>query len=277
MKKKLIRATALAALLSASAVFAGGPEMVIMAPSPFDGFYIGGDVSFHQTGFDIDGDATFFNQFVLGTPTFLLATQSGGDSTTDAYYGVRGGWGKVIMNRWYAGVEGFADFGNADGSITNTLFPGQILSATLSNSGHIGSQYGVAARLGILLSPTTLGYAKLGAVWGDVKASVSGNAVAPALVILPVNFTLADNSSSDTETSFLWGFGVEQFIYRDVISLYAEYTYANFGSVSTSDVLSIFTSPITGQTVGVGFDSSSDASVSAFTGGLNFHFGRNWF
>ena len=84
MKKKLISSTAIAVLFSASAVLAGGPEMVIVGPSPFDGFYVGGFGSFQQVGNDIDGQA----DLVLNknkhneneTTTFKIATQSGGGS-----------------------------------------------------------------------------------------------------------------------------------------------------------------------------------------------------
>lgn len=276
MKKKLIRLTAAAALLSASAVYAGGPDMVIAMPSPFNGFYLGGSVSMHQTGFDIDGDAAFFSTLGLFPFSIDLASQDGGDSSTDAYYDVHGGWGHVYMNRWYFGVEGFADFGNADGSINNTLLPGSpIFTANLTNSAHIGTDYGVTARLGMLLSPTTLAYAKLGAVWASIKSSIDVSANLLGFAIPPNG--LGSTSNSDTESAFLWGFGVEQFIYRDVVSLFAEYTFASFGSTSTTLNIPVLVDDETGlTTVGFTLDNSVSADVSAFTGGLNFHFGRAW-
>lgn len=287
MKKKLIFSTAIAALFSASAVLAGGPEMVVMAPSPFDGFYLGGSGSFHQTGFDIDSNVNIFSNIGIIPFTIPFANQNGGDSSTDAYYGVRGGWGRVFMNRWYAGIEGFADFGNANGSITNSTSPAAALafltpvvlgtSTSLTNSARVGNDWGVAARLGILLSPTTLGYAKLGAEWANVKASVNSGATVFGFPLGP----LFSGSNSSDESGFLWGFGVEQFIWRDVVSLFAEYTFVSVGSVSTSNGLNFagifetFFNPDAFS--GLLANNTVSADISSFTGGLNFHFGRNWF
>lgn len=275
MKRKLIYSTAVAALFSASVVLAGGQEMVIMPKSPFDGFYLGGGVSLHQTGFSIDGSTAFFDNEEFGSSfTNTLATQSGGDTSTDVYGNVRGGWGKVFMNRYYAGIEGFADFGNANGSINNTLLPNAIFTTNLTNSAEVNSTYGVAARLGMLLSPTTLAYAKLGVDWASIKSSVNGTSVSEGL-FNPGTTTFADNSSSQTEAAFLWGFGLEQFVWRDVLSVFAEYTHSEFGSVSTTSNL-IFPNEEEDEQAGFAFTNSSSADVSAFTGGVNIHFGRDW-
>lgn len=278
MKKKLIYSTAIAALFSASAVLAGGPEMVVVAPSPFDGFYVGGDGSFHHTGFDIDGslDNVFNNNGVVTTTN--LATQNGGDSDTTGYYGVNGGWGKVFMNRWYAGVIGFADFGNADGSISNTTqinpFSNNSSSVNLTNSAHIGTTYGVAAKLGVLLSQTTLGYALLGAEWADVKSTVSSTFVNSAGQVTNI---FPSTSNSSTNASFLWGFGVDQFFWRDVLSVFAQYTYANFDSVNANGQVLVFNNDRRNMSEFLSFNNNSSADVSAFTGGLEFHFGHNLF
>lgn len=279
MKKKLIYSAAVAALFSASAALAGGPEMVMTAPSPFDGFYFGGNVSFHQTGFDIGNTIDFFEfdtedtgGIVFTTP---LGTLEGGDSSIDAYFGIQGGFGRVFMNRWYAGVEGFAQFGSANGSIVEVLFPGNDdFMINLTTSAHIGAQYGVDGKIGILLSPTTLAYAKLGADWASVRSSIDSVVTLDGADIVPV-----DGSTSSTQCAFLWGFGVEQFIYGDTLSVFAEYTHAEFGNTTNNQTV------VTEQEVEDGFiveqegyqvTSTASAKVSAFTGGLNVHFGRNW-
>lgn len=282
MKKKLITpavaaiVSASAALLSCSAVLAGGPqEMVIMAPSPFDGFYLGGSGSFHLTGFDIDGDLNFVN--TVGIPfTFPLASQSGGDSSTDAYGGIRGGFGRVFMRRWYAGVEGFADFGTATGSISNTALPSAPLGTTanLTNKGQVGTDWGVAARLGVLLSPTTLAYAKLGAEWADVKAQISDSESLFGFSFGP--FFASSNSSN--QSGFLWGFGLEQFVWRDVVSVFAEYTYVSLGSTSTTGAFNFLPNFVPDTTAFIGPQATNkvSANISSFAGGLNFHFGQRW-
>lgn len=275
MKRQLI--PAIIALFSASAAVAGGPEMVIMAPSPFDGFYLGGNVSFNHTGFDIDSDTALITSTVSTFTTLPQTALDGGDSSTDAYYGIRGGWGRVYMNRWYGGIEGFASFGNANGNIDLDTFnfgDEDEVTASVDLSGHIGTQYGVAGRLGVLLSPTTLAYAKLGAVWASVKASVDAEIVNEETGLVT---ELADGSSSNTEAAFLWGFGVEQFIYKNAVSLFAEFTYASFGT-TTNTVQQILTQDAVNPNIFTAEQTTTSVSadVSTFTGGLNFHFGRDW-
>lgn len=290
MKKTLLIATA----FCASTAFAGGPEMVMMPPSPFDGFYLGGFGSFHHTGFDIDGEADLITGTVntaidptlfIPTAVTTIATNDGGDSSTDGYYGIQGGWGRVFNNRWYAGIVGFAEFGDANGSVSSqgNLSPfvatgllGQPISGTYAsetNSARIGTDYGVAAKLGVLLSPTTLAYAKLGAVWANIKASVNAEAVD---TISGSTLTIANGSNSETEAAFLWGFGAEQFIYRDVLSIYAEYTYASFGSVNVDAFTPVFINENETTFIQGELSNSVSADFSAFTGGLNIHFGRDW-
>ncbi len=280
MKKKLISSTAIALLFSASAVFAGGPEMVIVGPSPFDGFFIGGFGSFHQVGFDIDGSTVVVKNKNNKTTTHTLATQDGGDTDTTGYYGVRGGWGKVFMNRWYAGVEGFAEFGNADGDISTTVFPSANStngSINFTNSARINTDYGVNARLGALLSPTTLGYAILGAEWANVKACVNGTTDGG-------NSTFVSSCNSETKPGFLWGFGAEQMIWRSV-SIFAQYTYVDLQSVSVSSTDNMDSHHDDGVSAGdcdheksgIQFNNSVKTQISAFTGGLIFRFGANLF
>lgn len=179
-KPQSLALAAFAALFSASA-FAGGPEMLLPAPNPFDGFFIGGTVSLNQTGYEMDSSIDSFRRKCRkdsNAPTQVteLISQSGGDTDSEVYGGVRGGWGKSFRGRWYGGIEGFGNFGNSDGDITQTLFPGnQNFTATLTNDGHVGDQWGVNAKLGILLSPTTLAYTRLGVVWAEVEATINAN------------------------------------------------------------------------------------------------------
>jgi opacity protein-like surface antigen len=280
MKKKLISSTAIALLFSASAVFAGGPEMVIVGPSPFDGFYLGGFGSFQQVGFDIDGQTDLVVNKKNQTSTFVLATQDGGDSDSRAYGGVLGGWGKVFMNRWYGSVEGFAAFGNASGDVTTTVFPSTTTtsdSITFTNSARVNTNWGVNARLGALLSPTTLAYAILGAEWANIKACINGTTNGG-------DTTFVNNScNSETKPGFLWGFGTEQLVWRNV-SIFAQYTYVNLQHVTVSTTNNL-SSHHDGDGVGdcdheksaIKFSNTVKAEISAFTGGLIVHFGSNWF
>jgi opacity protein-like surface antigen len=267
MNKKIICSMTLSAFLATSAAFAGGAE-IVTAPSanPFNGFYVGGNVGFHQTGFDINGSTTLSSTIVaprLRPFSVELANQNGGGNSTDGYIGPRIGWGKVFQNRWYTGVEGFADFGKANSSVSATLLP-TVDFVKVTNSAQIGDNYGIAGRFGVLLSPTTLAYTKLGVSWAQIKTSVSFDTL---------NNT-ASNSNKEVKPGFIWGVGAEQFVWKDLVSLYAEYTYESFGSVSTSATLPI-AETITGQ-ANLNFNASSNAAVSAFTGGVNVHFLKNW-
>jgi len=271
MKKKLIF---VAALFCGSTALAGGPEMIVVAPSPFNGFYVGGSGSFHQTGFTIDSQTNFVVQDVPSgaTSTFVLQTTSGGDTQTDGYYGVRGGWGRVFANRWYAGIEGFGEFGTAKGNVTTTYFPDTPFAIVQDNDAQVDDDWGVAARLGILLSPTTLGYAKLGAEWAKVKSSIEQTAMDGTTV-------LVNQSTSNTESGFLWGFGVEQFVFKDIVSLFAEYTYTSLGGVTDTSVVNLNDDHDhyhPEHLFSLTFSNNSTPEISALTGGLNVHFGQNW-
>ncbi len=285
MKKKLISSTAIALLFSASAVLAGGPEMVIVGPSPFDGFYLGGFGSFQQVGNDIDGQANLvITQKNSTTTTYKLATQNGGDTDSTGYYGVHGGWGKVFMNRWYGAVEGFAAFGDANNSVTTTVYP-EIFSTnnsvTFTNSARVETNWGVNARLGALLSPTTLGYAILGAEWATVKACINGS----ANTVNGGSSTFVDSCNTSSQPGFLWGFGAEQMIWRNV-SIFAQYTYVNLQNTTVS-TMNNFNSHNNDGVAGSGdcdheksgtqFSNTVSTEISAFTGGLNIHFGANLF
>ncbi|MBS0350939.1 MAG: outer membrane beta-barrel protein [Proteobacteria bacterium] len=268
MNKKVIYSMALTAFLATSAAFAGGAEVVaVQNVNPFNGFYVGGNLDFHHTGFDINGSTDLYNSIVppnVKPFTAELSSQNGGDRSNNLYVGPQIGWGKVFQNRWYGGLEGFADFGHANGSVsTSSVQANDFVKVT--NSAQVGDNYGVASKLGVLLTPTTLAYAKLGVSWAQIKTSVSFDTL----------YKTASNSNRDMKPGFVWGVGAEQFVWKDLVSLYGEYTYESFGSVSTSATMPI-AETIAGK-ADLTVNASSKANVSAFTGGVNFHFLNNWF
>ena len=203
------------------------------------------------------------------------------DST--GYYGIHGGWGKVFMNRWYGGIEGFAAFGNADNSVSTTVFPeitSTSTSVTFTNSASVKTNWGVDARLGTLLSPTTLGYAILGAEWATVKACINGT----VNTVNGGNSSFVDSCSSESKPGFLWGFGAEQLVWRNV-SIFAQYTYTELQDVTTS-TMNNFKFPNGGDNSGdcdhnnksgIKFSNTVSTEISAFTGGVNVRFGSNLF
>ncbi len=273
-KPQSLALAAFAALFSASA-FAGGPEMLLPAPNPFDGFFIGGTVGLNHTGYEMDSSVSSFRKKCLhdpSSPTVVtpLISQSGGDTDDEVYGGIRGGWGKTFRGRWYGGVEGFGTFGNSDGEVTQTFFPGnQVFTATSTNDGHVGDQWGVNAKLGILLSPTTLAYTRLGVIWADVQATIDVDAFVPGL---NSSISILDASNSNNQSAFLWGFGLEQFVWGDMVSIFAEYTHANFNSVNVSTDYPPTVDPTNPPRAGLTFSNSVKPELSTFTGGVNFHF-----
>jgi hypothetical protein len=276
-KPQSLALAAFAALFSASA-FAGGPEMLLPAPNPFEGFFVGGTVSLNQTGYQFNSQLDFSRQKCVINPSTVvttteIASQEGGDTEDRAYGGVRGGYGKTFRGRWYAGVEGFGSFGNSDGETVTTLFPDNPdFTASLTNDGHVGDNWGVNAKLGVLLSPTTLAYSRIGVVWAKIKSTVDvsteeRNASTP----------ITSSSSSKNQSTFLWGFGVEQFVWGDAVSIFGEYTHANFTGVTTSadfpnQADSDDSDAIRSSSDFFTFKNTTKVTISAFTGGINFHF-----
>lgn len=344
MNKKIILSVAAATLLSASAVFAGGPEIIIQ-PDYFSGFYVGGIGSLHLTGFDSNTE-TFVPDSVILTPAVLvpglfpvvtsanlipagtgLAAQNGG-SSFNGYGGVQGGFGKVFNHQWYLGIVGWGEWGTASqtSSIASNNGPGSISTSPILGGFFVGNvntngttlsqttmkvknDYGVAAKLGYVITPTTMVYGKIGGIWANLEiensAAVSGRVVTtsnPLIApVIAVNYTgqavlSGSSSNSDTKSALLLGIGAEQFIYRDMISLNVEYEYAEFGDISTSTNLTISNASSTEQLLvggvpvlttgtaalaaGTGTSATTSATASArvsiIQAGLNFYFGRNW-
>ncbi len=213
MKKKTILSSSVfvASLLTASAVFAGGPEVVVI-PDYFSGFYIGGTVAGHHASLHENSTLTQtepLTNSIIATrgrtdkpwdPTIFVApgtiqSVSAKGSSWDTFGGVVGGIGKVWNHRWYLGAVGFGEWGDqsdkASVTTNSNLTVGAItvggVPAVFSSSGTVTSTtktrlnnfYGGALKLGWLPYPRTMFYGKVGAAWTDLKVSntVSGSAV----------------------------------------------------------------------------------------------------
>lgn len=352
MKRQLIFGVAFTTLLTASAVFAGGPE--IIEPDYFSGFFVGGTVAMHSMTTDQNADYNFGTAagsflsvpFVIVPPSGLqeavapsghvdLTSTIGGGTigsmnvdggSLDVYGGVQAGFGKVFNHQWYLGIVGFWEGGSQDATANsqqqNTFVStgtASVISSTnpsrtdvffatngasnvnLSSTTSIDNDYGVAAKLGYVITPTTLIYGKVGAIWANITASSSVNGsvlgTSTATVVTTdtggtvtqfgpeaISGSASVNgsaSSEDTEISLLLGAGIEQFLYQDIVSLNFEYNYANFGTVTAGPV------PVTASNVVVNgvlqsnttvgsLSSSGNAKISTFLAGLNFYFGHDW-
>ena len=334
MVKKIIYGGAVAALITSSAVFAGGPD-ILPPPVYFQGLYVGGTIGGHAA--KVDQTANFSsNQTTIEVPTGFLDPETApvllsnidfanADLNTgdiNAYGGVQGGANWVWDSRWLVGIVGFWEGSHglyADSStnqqstfVNDAIIPDgtsvtNTSNLTLNTQTKIGNDWGVAGKIGMLLSPTTLVYAKLGAIWADIStsASVNGSITGTTDVVStspgedPITSTIntvtnvngGTSSNEDEEVAFLVGGGLEQYVYSNVVTFFIEYNYAQFDSVSSGPVG--VTTSTTGTSTVNGSTSTSisqgpttdNASISASTNkvrfnnvlaGFNFYFGQNW-
>jgi len=346
MKRKLFFVLASAAFLTPMASLAGGPEIIIVEPDYFSGFFVGGTGAFHQAGFSGSNSANTASAVEVTPPTIIIPTPPspppprtvtidevffpGGSllanaidgNAYDGFYGVQGGVGKVFNHRWYAGVVGFGEWGDqSDTSTSNANFQNisnvlvtigptinQIVVPTTgtynsSTTVKLSNDYGVAFKPGFLVSPKTMVYGKIGAVWADLEVSnsfsgtsfsqITDNVRNPTAPFYTAAASLTGASSNEeNQVALLLGVGVEQFIYRDFVTINVEYNYANYGYVSTSTPLNANGSitinsragavtttnviPVHLNNVGVA-EASANARVSTLLAGLNFYFGSHWF
>jgi hypothetical protein len=242
-------------------------------------------------------------------------------SSFDAFYGVHGGVGKVFAHRWYTGFEGFGEWATRSEQTTvssNANFASQSQVTVSSPAGSftetvpvtgslhsdtsvkLSNDYGFAFRPGFLVAPRTLVYGKVGAVWANLQVSndISGvstasiNNTATGLNYQSLAVIGGTSSNTENKISLLLGLGLEQFIYKNFITLGVEYNYANYGHVSTQTSIradeGVSAALTNGDSVvnvngnnsvpNVGTTQASvDARVSTLLGTLNFYFGSHWF
>lgn len=328
MKRRLRVASALVGCLAAAAAFAGGPEIIqepdyfsgffVGGTGAFHmaGFggsssavvaddLVGNFVAISPEGIPFPFSQTFFS---AGT----LASNGIDGNSYDGFYGVQGGVGKVFNHRWYAGFVGFGEWGTqsntdvntANFNKTNTL---PLLGIGITNSGSttssttvkLSNDYGVAFKPGFLVAPRTMVYGKIGAVWAQLKVSNTVSSTSETKIVdtaLPGSPTIYDakgqlggsSSNEDNKIALLLGIGLEQFIYRDFVTLNVEYDYANYGSVTTTTPLTGTGTVVAGGGVFPPFGGSTsfsgptaqataNAKVGTLLAGLNFYFGSQWF
>ncbi len=236
-----------------------------------------------------------------------ILTYSTDGQSVDGFGGVQGGFGWTFRHRWYLGIVGFGDFGTQSSTSTSvsTLINAHtanglvtdVATITSSTETKIKSDYGVAGKLGWLVFPRTMVYGKIGAAWAKIEVSNFFDANNSFTAVTPgrtnfLNITAdasANTSNSDTKTGFYGALGAEQIVWDDWVSVNIEYDYFNYGSVNTGPVpLTATATATTGNSGGpvviagpttinaVTTQASGNATVNAFTVGINFYFGRHW-
>lgn len=245
----------------------------------------------------------------------------------DGFGGVQGGLGITVWNQLYLGVVGFGEWGKqTSSSSTNVNVPLNTLVAagearsddfvgssntTVSTTTKVelSNDYGVYFKPGYLLTPTIMVYGKLGVIWATEKVTNSVqynlNQTSSAEVPNPPNTPIivasvteqgtatgSSDSGNQTKTAFLLGGGVESFIFpqwfNHHVTLSADYSWANFGHVTTTtnvtgSATGVFiqtnsvtpTPPTTNSTPISGKTSATAAAMlNVLQGAVNFYFGN---
>lgn len=130
--------------------------------------------------------------------------------------GVQAGCDYQFSGNWVAGVQGMASFGNIKSSNASTdprlTAFGEFQQSTTRNI------YTATGRLGYLLTPQILGYAKGGGAWSHVDTLVFGT----------IPFFFPSESVESNRAGWTVGGGFE-WMFASKWSAFVEYNYMDFG------------------------------------------------
>lgn len=131
-----------------------------------------------------------------------------------------GGYNWVLQNNILLGIEGDLDYRNADDR--SDFFEDGDVDPDYSVKSDLKYAASLRGRLGYLLkNDKTLVYATAGLGAANIKRTYFDND------------SEISQSSTDTQTGIMAGFGLEQSI-SDVLSIQAEYRYADYGDKAVS-------------------------------------------
>jgi outer membrane immunogenic protein len=234
MKKILLAGTALATLVSGSAMAADlrparAPvytKAPMMAPAfSWTGCYVGGNAG-----------------GLWSNETWSFASTGAAQSTQNISGGLAGGQigCNYQVSTWVFGIQGDYDWANASGSTADAAFAG------ITDQSNVKSLASVTGRAGYAWD-RFLGYVKGGGAWVKDNYSVTN---------------VAGLVASGGETRNGWTIGVGgEYAFTDWLTGFAEYDYYNFGT--TTDTL---TGPLGTAT------SNIKQNVSVAKAGVNFKF-----
>ena len=249
--KKLTTALLAAAAIS-TAAFAEGN----MASS---GFYLGANaglaanvIKYNYQNLNIPSASANNNLPVYNAANVGQNTQF--NNKTAALFGVFAGYGVVVGQGAYFGGEVYGGFDTTKVSPFDDSASGSRVGywkTTVQRSNF----YGLAARVGYMVTPSTLAYLRLGIEGGKWKASVIPDA-ATVQALNNVNPTLPNLaldqqtvSKSKSGINFAPGIGMEAYITKNVF-LRAEYSYLFGPSISfQQDVQAIGNTLLAGTAV----------------------------
>jgi outer membrane immunogenic protein len=251
-------------------------------PSPFyswTGFYLGAGVGLRSTQTDVtvtgaEGFGTNLGTTCANFSAFGGCVTSLPLNDTAFRFSPYAGFNWQVTSHWVVGIE--ADFGLA--SETTTLhgsFPstnGIGIGAYGGNNFSVKTTWdaSVRGRIGYIVTPMVLAYATGGPAWLHVEAT-SNCGTAGFLACGPNNFSPATLTNSTTKMGWTIGGGVEAALGYNWIAR-AEYRYADFGTISNTDVraggVNVGGGPLT-----VAYDLAITTHIATF--GLAYKFARN--
>lgn len=222
-----------------------------------NGFYLGASAGVAQT--NVKYDYAVQN---APNPTFLNATRTDGGKTA-GLFGLFAGYGVVVGSGAYVGGEIYGGFDTTSFSPYDDTASGAgaaFWKVKLERKYY----YGLAARLGYMITPNTLAYIRLAAEAGKWKASVSPNTAlfdAPRRAAAATDEAVAKAKQTQTKNKtgiqFAPGVGVEVYVSKNLF-IRAEYSYLFGPKISLSNSIAE-TSTISGTTANHNLKTSQHA------------------
>jgi outer membrane immunogenic protein len=251
MKCNILVGLAISALLLAVPLsVACAADMPVKAPPAppapvydWTGFYVGAGLGFRSS--DTKADVTSASDTVGGAPFNLISAADclGGPCVLGAPFNGTSfrfapylGYNWQIAPRWVVGLEGDVGFGNQTTSLNGSFYPAPSIGGTAFESFALKTTWDAGARVraGFLINPTVLFYVTGGPAWLHIEStsncstaaggSCAGGAFGPPVI-----------TDATTRLGGTVGAGIEAMLWPNWI-VRAEYRYANFGTISNTDL-----------------------------------------
>jgi outer membrane immunogenic protein len=219
---------------------AAGPPIAPAPPVPvfttWTGIYVGGQIGYAWSSGNLD---------FAGVDPFSAAGIS--SSLSSSAQGIIGGAHvgyNFQINQLVVGLEGNVD-GTSISNTVNASFPGVFGGTIVAAQTSSDIQGSIRARLGLALDRVLL-YATGGVAFGGFSTSYSFTGNNNALAALNGgNSFSGQNAFSTTKTGWTAGGGIDYAV-TDNWSIFAEYRYTQFGTVSNPGIAGTAFSTVTG-------------------------------
>jgi outer membrane immunogenic protein len=185
------------------------PVAAVDYGDPWSGFYIGGAIGYGWN----NGDGTGTGTTILGSGSTAFSTSPQG-----LVGGLHAGIGSHFGGNWYIGGEVAGGIGTLDGTAQNPGFIGNINSKT-------NALVSVSGRIGYILTPNMMVYARGGWAWANSEFSITGTDGSQFSIKPTVNGAMA-------------GFGTEYALTRNWIAgLEYQHYFLSDMNMSTTGVI----------------------------------------